>query len=162
MARYQGSKLVRWLESVLENWMGLEINRDKTRVVNLRVAEASLDFLGYTFRYDRDRQGRPWRYLNMGPSKKALEREREKLRGLTHTRLCFKPIPQLIRDLNRHLRGWANYFRRGYPRQAFRAINWFVQRRLASHLKRRSQRPFRPPKGVTWYRRTLQLGLVPL
>ena len=36
----------------------LEINREKTRVVDLREEGASLDFLGYTFRYDRDRQGR--------------------------------------------------------------------------------------------------------
>ena len=35
--------------------MGLEINREKTRVVDLKQEGASLDFLGYTFRYDRDR-----------------------------------------------------------------------------------------------------------
>jgi hypothetical protein len=30
--------------------MGLEINREKTRVVDLQEKKASLDFLGYTFR----------------------------------------------------------------------------------------------------------------
>jgi hypothetical protein len=29
-------------------WLGLEINRDKTRVVNLGEEKASLDFLGYS------------------------------------------------------------------------------------------------------------------
>ena len=42
----------------LEAWMGLEINREKTRVVDLQEKGASLDFLGYTFRYDRDLYGR--------------------------------------------------------------------------------------------------------
>jgi RNA-directed DNA polymerase len=35
LARYQGTKLTGWIESKLEGWLGLEINRDKTRVVQL-------------------------------------------------------------------------------------------------------------------------------
>ncbi len=41
---------------------------------------ASLDFLGFTFRYYADLKGRGWRYLNVSPSGKALKKEREKLR----------------------------------------------------------------------------------
>src|SRR5258708_23919343 len=51
LARYQGSRLMGWVESKLEGWLELEINRDKTRVVNLKEKGASLDFLGFTFRY---------------------------------------------------------------------------------------------------------------
>ena len=58
LARYQGPKLQGFIEEKLERWMGLEINREKTRVVNLKEEGASLDFLGYTFRYDRDQYGR--------------------------------------------------------------------------------------------------------
>ena len=47
----------------------LTINRQKTRVVDLKQARASLDFLGFTFRYDRDLHGRDHRYLNVFPSK---------------------------------------------------------------------------------------------
>ena len=39
-------ELVDWIEAKLETWMGLEINRDKTRLVELKQEEASLDFLG--------------------------------------------------------------------------------------------------------------------
>ena len=46
-----------FIETKLEGWMGLKINREKTRIVKLREAGASLDFLGYTFRYDRDLNG---------------------------------------------------------------------------------------------------------
>src|ERR1019366_7369732 len=88
------------------------------------------DFLGFTFRYYEDLQGRGWRYLNVSPSAKALKKEREKLHEMTDHRQCFKPIPQLIEGLNRHLKGWKNYFDFGYPRQAFRDINWYVRGRL--------------------------------
>ena len=160
MARYQGQKLIDWMESLIENWMGLEINRDKTRVVNLREEGQSLDFLGYMFRYDRDLHGGKYRYLNLLPSKKAMARERAKLRDRTSKRVCYKPIAALVGELNQHLRGWANYFSRGYPRRVFRRINQFVRCRLYHHLQRRSQRPFRPPGGRTWHEHWAALGLV--
>ena len=36
LGSYQGAELSGWIESKLEGWMGLEINRDKTRVIDLR------------------------------------------------------------------------------------------------------------------------------
>src|SRR5450759_2837009 len=162
LARYQGTRLTGWIESNLEGWLGLEINREKTRVVNLKEEGASLDFLGFTFRYYDDLQGRGWRYLNVSPSAKALKKEREKLHEMTNHRQCFKPIPQLIEGLNRHLKGWKNYFDFGYPRQAFRGVNTYVRDRLTQHLRRRSQRPFRPPEGVSFYEQIQRFGLVNL
>ncbi len=160
LARYQGSRLRKWVETVLETRMGLVINRDKTRVVDLKREKESLDFLGFTFRYDRDRHGRPLRYLNVVPSEKALAKERERLRHMTSSSMCFKPIPALVQELNGHLEGWANYFRFGYPRKGFREINRHVRLRLFRHLRRRSQRRYRPPKGVSFYRHLADLGLV--
>jgi RNA-directed DNA polymerase len=157
--RYVGSELNRFIEDKLENWLGLEINREKTRVVNLREKGASLDFLGFTFRYHDDLKGRGWQYLNVSPSAKALKKEREKLKEMTGPSQCFQPIPKLIQSLNRHLDGWANYFRFGYPRVAFREINWYVRDRLKQHLRRRSQRPFRPPEGSSYYDHLDKLGI---
>jgi RNA-directed DNA polymerase len=162
LARYQGSSLTKWVESKLEGWLGLEINREKTRVVHLREQGASLDFLGFTFRYYDDLKGQGWRYLNVSPSGKALKKEREKLHEMTDHRQCFQPIPQLIEKLNRHLQGWKNYFDFGYPRVAFGEINSYVRDRLTQHLRRRSQRPFRPPKGVSYYEQIQRFGLVRL
>ena len=162
LARYQGERLTGWIESKLEGWLGLEINWEKTRVVNLREPGASLDFLGFTFRYYIDLQGRGWRYLNVAPSAKALQKEREKLHTMTDHRHCFQPIPDLIAELNRHLEGWRNYFDFGYPRVAFGKINSYVQDRLRQHLRRRSQRPFRPPEGVSYYKQIQRFGLVRL
>jgi len=159
LARYQSTQLRGFIESKLEGWMGLEINRDKTRMVDLKQVGASLDFLGYTFRYDRDRFGRLNRYLNVFPSKKALMKERAALRAMTSSRMCFKPIPDLIQQLNRNLQGWANYFSFGYPSDAYRDLNSYTQQRLQIHLHRRSQRPYKAPKTNSLYAHFRQLGL---
>jgi RNA-directed DNA polymerase len=162
MAHRQSPELVAQVEWLLEDWMGLTINRDKTRVVNLDTEGTHLDFLGYTFRYDRDQYGRNRRYLNLFPSAKALERERAKLHEMTSSRQGCTPIPELIQEINRHLRGWMNYFQLGYPRRAFRNIGQYVRCRLGQHLHRRSQRPFRIPEGTSLYRHLLELGLMPI
>jgi len=52
MARCQSPQLVEWVEKKLEDWLGLKINRNKTRIVNLSEEGTHLDFLGYQFRYD--------------------------------------------------------------------------------------------------------------
>jgi RNA-directed DNA polymerase len=162
LARYQGSRLTGWVESKLEGWLGLEINREKTRVVKLKEEGASLDFLGFTFRYYDDLKGQGWRYLHVGPSAKALKKERKKLHDMTDHRQSFQPIPQLIEQLNRHRKGWKNYFDFGYPAVAFGEINSYVRDRLTQHLRRRSQRPFRPPEGVSYYEQIRRFGLVRL
>jgi len=160
LAKYQGPRLQGWIEEKIEKWLGLEINRDKTRVVDLREEKASLDFLGYTFRWHRDRYGRRQRYLHVGPSKKALQRERDRINELTNRSQGCTPIPRLLGKLNRQLKGWANYFSLGYPRDAFRQINWHLGYRLANHLQHhRSQRPYQLPEGVTYYEHFQRLGL---
>jgi RNA-directed DNA polymerase len=161
LARYQGQRLHDWVAETLQARMGLEINQGKTRVVNLAQTGASLDFLGFTFRYDRDRYGRARRYLNVFPSKQALARARGRLRHLTDSGQCFQPLPALMGRVNRFTAGWAAYFAAlGYPRQALSDLNWFVQRRLACHLKRRSQRPYRSPTGISLFQHLAQLGWV--
>ena len=159
LAREWTGELTEWVESRLEGKFGLEINREKTRVVEVKAGGGSLDFLGYTFRWDRDLRGRPHKYLNVIPSAKAVEQEREKLRAMTTSSQSHVPLPQLVDRLNRQLGGWANYFSYGYPRGAWWEIDWFVRNRLIVHLQRRSQRPHRPPKGVGWYEHIQSFGL---
>ena len=161
-ARYQGSRLKQWIEGQLEGWLGLVINREKTRTIQLREEGATLDFLGYTFRYEDDLKGRPWRYLNLFPSKKALDKEREKIRELTGPKQCFKPVSELVEELNEHLAGWKNYFKVGYCRREFRKINYFVQCRMIRQLHRRSQRGYKLPKGTSVYAYLNQLGVIQL
>jgi len=162
LAKHMGSRISQFVEQALQGRFDLTINAAKTRTVRLNEPGASLDFLGYTFRYDRDLLGRNRRYLNLCPSKKSMQRERDKLRELTRPEQCFVPIPMLIAQINKHLRGWSNYFVQGYPRRAFRQINHFVRGRLIGHLRRRSQRPYRPTGQESWYVHLHRLGLRPL
>jgi RNA-directed DNA polymerase len=162
LAKQMGSETIEFIESRLEGKFQLEINREKTRVVDLREEGASLDFLGYTFRYDRDLKGRKGKYLNVFPSKKAVQRERAKLHEMTDSHQCFKPIPVLIGELNRHLKGWANYFSFGYATSAYCEIDRYVRGRLIQHLQRRSQRPYQSPQGTKRLEHLAQLGLIPL
>ena len=162
MARYQGKSLKDWIERKLEGWLGLVINREKTRTLQLRDEGQILNFLGYSFRYEKDRRGRPHKYLTFFPSAKAMEKEREKIRELTGRERCFRPTKKVIEDLNEHLRGWKNYYRIGYCRREFRKINWLVFQRVHKHLHSRSQRGYRRKHGMSDYAYIKELGLQPL
>jgi len=160
LARWQGPRLVAWLERVLERRLGLVVNREKTRIVKLKDEGTSFDFLGFTLGWVPDLKGRGHRYLAVRPSEKTLVRERGALREIVNIHAGCMPIPMLVKRLNRHLLGWANYFNLGYPRHVFRRVNSYVRDRLCGHLGRRSQRRYRAPDGKTMYEHLADLGLV--
>jgi RNA-directed DNA polymerase len=161
MARHVGTRIQGWVETELEGRFGLTINRTKTRTVRMGPhRNAPLDFLGRRFRYAHDLFGRGNRYLAEEPSPKAMAKQRENLRLIVNASSGCVPIPDLITRVNRQMQGWQGYHNRGYPRKCFRDINAFIVKRLTKHLQRRSQRPYRPPAGCTWYRHLTQnLGL---
>ena len=159
LARYIGPRLQQFIATKVEDWLGLEINGEKTKIYNARECGQTLDFLGYSFRYDRDLHGRPFRYWNLFPSSRSEQRERDQVREMTGPRHGYKPLRKMIEELNVHLHGWANYYRLGYPRKVFRGFNRYVRQRLTRHAKRRSQRGYRPPKGKSFYAHFADMGL---
>jgi RNA-directed DNA polymerase len=159
LARWMGPRLIEWLEHTLEQDLGLTVNRTKTRVVQLSASGTSLDFLGFTLRYDRDRLGRDRRYLNVIPSKRAQTRVREKLRTMTQAGAKYS-LRETIAAVNTLLRGWTPYFRYGYPRHVFRALNYYLQVRFRCFLRNRSQRRSRPfRQGESLYAGLHRYGL---
>ena len=161
MAKYTGCQITEWVEEKIEGWMDLTVNKEKSTVVDLRKGE-TLDFLGYSFRWIKDRHGRSHKYLEMAPSKKSIQKEKDTLRMMTSKKTCFLPVNELIGQVNKQIRGWAGYFNKGYPRKAFREINYFISERMKRHLKRRSQRRYRPPEGISFDFHLKQLGLISL
>lgn len=143
MARYMGPKIVDWLENKLEGNLQLTINRDKTKVVNMNEQRQCLDFLSYSFRFDNDLKGRPWKYLNFFPSAVAVKKIREKVRDMTSSGHKRKLI-DVIDEVNDTLEHWVNYFNKGYPRKVHRDLNHFVRGRFRSFLRNRSQRRCKP------------------
>jgi RNA-directed DNA polymerase len=160
LARHVGTRIETFITEKLESWLGLKINRQKTRIVRLRSKDQRLEFLGYQIALAPDLETRQHYYWRMEPSAKALRRELDKLRDMTAIRHGGTPLPELIGRLNRHLKGWANYYRLGHPRVTFRKVNWYVRRRLYRLLRRRSQRPWKTPKDLSVYQYFRQMGLI--
>jgi RNA-directed DNA polymerase len=161
MARFIDHRIVGFIEEKIERRLGLVINREKTRVVQMSDEDASLDFLGYTFRFSRSHlpDGGP-RYWRAEASSKAQKSARDKLRDLTSARFCWMPIKEVVDRTNALLRGWLGYFSRGYPAKARGCLVRFAEQRLIRHLRRRSQRPYRPPEGVSFFQHVHDLGLI--
>jgi RNA-directed DNA polymerase len=164
LARYIGRRITGWVEATVEGWLGLTINREKTRIVRLAPEGGEcLTFLSYTFGYAADRFGRNQRYCTAVPSAQAMARIKGDVRALTHRRRSYVPLAVLVRRINEKLQDWKPYFSFGHPRAAHRVLNAFTVSRMHHHLRRRSQRPYRLPVGVTEYHfitRTLGLKLL--
>ena len=149
MARYVDERIIQWVESKIESWMGLAINRDKTKVLEATQSGTTLDFLGYSFRYDRDKYGSGRKYWNRIPSKKSVKRFNARVHEIT-SKGCML-VGAVVSRLNRYLIGWSNYFGTGYPSKTFGSLNAHVLWRMWQFLQRQSQRPFKPPEGTSWY-----------
>jgi hypothetical protein len=92
--------------------MGLRLSEAKTRVVHI---DEGLEFLG--FRIQRHpRRGTTRRHIYTYPSKAAVAAVKTKVRAATRQG-TNQPLAALLRRLNPVLRGWANYFWHGCPRQ---------------------------------------------
>lgn len=161
MACYVDKRIINWIEQTLER-MKLTVNTEKTRIVRMEEEGASLDFLGFTLRYDRDLFEGKTCYLNIFPSKKAQEKMKDRLRQLTGSGYK-KSLRKVIAEANRALRGWGNYFSFGYPRKTFRDLNHFTQCRFIRFLGNRSQRRSKPRrKEESYYACFRRHGLVNL
>jgi RNA-directed DNA polymerase len=117
--------------------LGLSLASAKTHVVDLREPRSGFDFLGFHHRRVRSFTGRGRYFCARWPSDRAVRRARERIRTLTDRRLVPLPVEAVVEGLNRFLRGWRGYFRRGHSTSVFHDLDQFVVERMARFLSKK-------------------------
>jgi len=117
--------------------LGVELNLEKTRMVNTLRGEA-FGFLGFDLRRVRNQSGDRY-FILMTPKKKARKAVKAKVRDIIR-RGGATPMPELVKQINATLAGWANYFRVGNASRAFSEVRDYVEMKIRTLLTRRKRR----------------------
>jgi RNA-directed DNA polymerase len=123
--------------------LGVAINEDKSRMVDLKKGE-SFTFLGFEYRriLSLRRKWRPY----YAPKLKKRTALFEKLREIFRQHVSW-PVEIVIAKINPILRGWVNYFRVGHSSSCFSMVKRWVEKKVRQHLMRARGR-----KGFGWKR----------
>jgi len=135
--------------------VGVEINRDKTKEVDLARGE-TFSFLGFDYRLITSSRGNriPLTTPRGSSRTKLLRRLKEVFR-----RYRSQPVESVISEVNPIVRGWVNYYRIGNSAECFGYVNDWLIKKVRRHMMKARGR-----KGFGWKRwsRTLiynDLGL---
>lgn len=141
-----------WAERALQRLreqiapLGVQLNLEKTRVVNTLKGEA-FGFLGFDLRRVRTRSG-TGHFILMTPKKKACKAIRAKIRDII-ARGGATPAGELVKRINAAVAGWVQYFRVGNASRAFSQIRDYMEMKVRTLLTRRKRRRKR---SVGWRR----------
>jgi RNA-directed DNA polymerase len=128
-----GREVYQTMEAMMGK-LGLEVNRDKTRLC--RVPEETFDFLGYTFgRCYSGKEGRA--YIGTRPSQKRVKGITERISQRTGRPTLKEETTEKVKELNALLRGWGNYFSLGPVSKAYRAVDAHTRYRLRQWLRQK-------------------------
>jgi len=134
-----------WAERALQRLqeqlapLGVELNEEKTKVVNLLKGEA-FGFLGFDLRRVRkSNKSKGGYFIRMTPKQKARKAVKAKIRE-TIRRGGATPAKMLISQINAILTGWVNYFRVGHSSRAFSEVRDYVEMKVRTLLTRRKRR----------------------
>ena len=123
--------------------LGVEVNEEKSRVVDLAKGE-SFGFLGFEFRRIRSLGG-VWR-AQYAPKLKKRTALLQKLKEIFR-RFQSEPAGRVVQLINPILRGWVNYFAVGHSSRCFSFVRDWVEKKMRRHLMRARQR-----RGFGWRR----------
>ena len=124
--------------------IGLEVNQDKTQVVNLD-EKKYVDFLGYTIGMFVNKNGDT--YYGTHPSRKALKKVIGKIHEETSRQWLMSTAEIRVIQINRILQGWCNYFNQGPVLASYKILRKYTEKRLRRWLVHKKKL-----KGTTGYR----------
>jgi RNA-directed DNA polymerase len=124
----------------------LELAADKTQIIpfsaNRALGNSSFDFLGFEFRWGKDRAGEP--HVNKRTARKSLRKSLKRFKlWCKENRHCR--LPDLLKALNAKLRGYFNYFGVHGNLPSLSLFHYHAIRFLFRYLNQRSQR-----KSYNW------------
>ena len=132
-----------WAERALQRLqeqlvpLGVELNQEKTKVVDLLKGEA-FGFLGFDLRRVRKRKEEGHLIL-MTPKKKARKAIKATICELIR-RGGATPAKMLVAQINAALAGWVQYFRVGNSSRAFSEVRDYLEMKIRTLLTRRRRR----------------------
>jgi group II intron reverse transcriptase/maturase len=129
----------------------LELNTEKTKIVDMRCGKEGFDFLGFHHRQVMSHRHKR-RYTLKWPKKAAVNKIKQEIREKLGTRVILKlSLEEVVKLLNPTLRGWMNYFKFGNSSKVFNQIDSYVHERLAIWWSKKHQKSGRRWKiDFTW------------
>lgn len=124
---------LRALRSILSD-LGLQLAGAKVRIINLGERGKGLDFLGFHHRRVESYTRKGRYFCARWPSQRAVKAARNRIRELTARRLLPLPVAEVVRSVNRYLKGWKNYFGQGNSTTTFHDLDRFVENRIARFI----------------------------
>ncbi len=140
-----------WRVGVILSRLKLTLHPTKTQVVDVGDGRQSFDFLGFHCHKVTSWKYRSKRYLQYWPSRRAMQRVRDRIKAITAPRDHLpEPIQPIVAEVNRVVRGWGAYFRVGNSARKLNAVDDYVHARLARFLAKKTGRGGHPRRRYTW------------
>lgn len=111
----------------------LELNESKTKIVD--AGKEKFCFLGFELKMNVGSKGVAYPHIN--PSDKAVEKVKTRISEITARNQTWRPLDEVVRDMNRTLRGWSEYFHFRNSSAVFLKVKRFAEERLRIHLRKR-------------------------
>ena len=120
------------VRQILER-LELQLNESKTRIVDAN--KEGFHFLGFELKMNVGTKG--GRYPHVQPAKQAVEKVKTRIKAITARNRTGIPINDVVRDINRTLRGWSGYFHYRNSTAVFQKVKRHAEDRLRIHLRKR-------------------------
>jgi len=124
-SRRAAERVMKSITTFLQEELNLPVNEEKSQVSRLK----KVTFLGFQI---------TGKHIKI--SSKALERFKEKVRMLTVRNNPYS-MHQVIKELNKFLRGWVEYFRIQELKESLVKLDRFIRRRLRAMQLKKWKKP---------------------